>query len=102
VRLDSFFESAGRFPEVVKIDVEGAEAQVLQGMTGLFRRGLPAVVLVEVHGFYFGDEAGGLNQMVQSLLEGAGYTLQSLQGGSWRHCGPAATWPSRLHVLAQR
>lgn len=46
-RLDSLTELPT--PHLVKVDVEGAEAQVLRGAQGMFKRQLP-VLVVEIHG----------------------------------------------------
>lgn len=102
VRLDTFFAGVGQDPTVVKIDVEGHELSVLEGMAGLFARGVPQVLFVEVHGFYHGEFAGTFNRKVRSLLEGAGYELYELDGAGWRRCPAAQEWPNRLHVLALR
>jgi len=45
VTLDDFFTSTARMPDVIKIDVEGAELKVIQGATELLRRTKPVVVL---------------------------------------------------------
>jgi FkbM family methyltransferase len=45
--LDAFLEKNGRDPQLVKIDVEGAECLVLQGMEGILRAKNP-VLAVEV------------------------------------------------------
>jgi hypothetical protein len=100
-RLDHFFEAAGRFPDVVKIDVEGAELKVLQGMTGLFQRGFPRAILMEVHGFYFNGGALPFYEAIDSLLRGAGFTLWRLEGTRWTACEPPAGWPSRCHIFAR-
>ncbi|WP_181705383.1 FkbM family methyltransferase [Chthonobacter rhizosphaerae] len=45
VSLDDLVAGGGvRLPDVVKIDVEGAEEAVLKGMTGLLRRAAPVIV----------------------------------------------------------
>ena len=48
VTLDGFFLSRGAAPDVVKIDVEGAEFHVLRGMTKLIERHRPTI-FVELH-----------------------------------------------------
>ena len=49
MRLDEYFSGSGRYPpDMVKIDVEGAELMVLRGMAGLFEAGLRPTVLCEV------------------------------------------------------
>jgi FkbM family methyltransferase len=40
VRLDSLFSTKTRVPKLIKIDVEGMEAEVLRGAVGLFHDGL--------------------------------------------------------------
>ena len=48
VRLDALCAERGITPELVKIDVEGAEAGVLRGATGLLARRPPAHVICEL------------------------------------------------------
>jgi FkbM family methyltransferase len=48
VALDEFFESKGVAPDVVKIDVEGAEMNVLMGMRQTLRNCRP-VLFLEIH-----------------------------------------------------
>jgi hypothetical protein len=45
--LDSFFAARGRDPDVVKIDVEGAEFSVLRGADRIVRG--DAIILCELH-----------------------------------------------------
>jgi len=45
LRLDAVFGPAARPPDIIKIDVEGAELHVLRGATALLTRAAPAVVL---------------------------------------------------------
>jgi FkbM family methyltransferase len=65
VRLDTFVEKSGWKPDFVKIDVEGAEIDVLRGMPTLLREDRPAL-MVEVT-----REA----RAVYELLSSAGYRL---------------------------
>ncbi len=45
ITLDSCFAGPARPPDIIKIDVEGAEFQVIRGATELLRRAAPVVVL---------------------------------------------------------
>jgi FkbM family methyltransferase len=58
-----------RPPTVVKIDVEGAESRVLNGMRGLMKERHPTLV-VETHG----DQL----EFVTLILTNAGYSIQNL------------------------
>jgi FkbM family methyltransferase len=49
ITLDEFFLARGILPDLVKIDVEGAEVEVLRGMEVIIRRARPTI-FVEVHG----------------------------------------------------
>jgi FkbM family methyltransferase len=68
--LDAYLPAGGRV-DLVKIDVEGAGAQVLAGMTRVLREARPLVVL-EVHD---ASEWAG-----RSYLEDAGYAIHDLHG----------------------
>jgi FkbM family methyltransferase len=69
VSLDSFC-SSHQTPNLVKVDVEGAELQVLEGARYLLRQKKP-VLIIEVH-----DQQN--LPTVRSLLSGLGYTLEPL------------------------
>lgn len=45
VRLDDFFATKDRLPDVIKIDAEGAEFQIVQGLSGLLNRCNPIIIL---------------------------------------------------------
>jgi FkbM family methyltransferase len=48
LRLDEYCSEHGLVPDLVKIDAEGAESEVVQGMRGLLEQGVPAYVVCEV------------------------------------------------------
>jgi FkbM family methyltransferase len=86
VALDDLASRTGmRPPDVVKIDVEGGEIMVLEGMTGLLAEARPALI-IEMH---------GKNQAVSELLGKAGYELQNLEGVQ-----PIEQADDQVHVLA--
>ena len=72
-RLDSLAELRGTAPDLVKIDVEGAEALVLEGAAELLAREQP-VLLIEVHN----AEAG---TACVSRLHFAGYRVERIARG---------------------
>ena len=67
--LDSFLARENITPDVIKIDVEGAELDVLRGATETLRKMRPKV-LVEIHGW--GDPT---SEKVKELLANADYTI---------------------------
>lgn len=73
-------------PDVVKIDVEGAECDVIAGMRRTIARRQP-VILCEMH---------GRNAEYATLLEGLGYRLRALETTL-----PVAQAPWDVHVLAE-
>ncbi len=68
VRLDEYFAGATRLPDLIKIDVEGAELCVLNGARELLARARPTLV-VEIHGW--GSPA---SQKVLDFLSEVGYS----------------------------
>jgi hypothetical protein len=100
-RLDNLFAPPNPPPDVVKIDVEGAELRVLAGMSGLFERGAPRVMVIEVHGGFFGQGAEKFQCDVHALLEGAGYLVERLTGRGCQADDPRR-WPGRCHIRATR
>ncbi len=78
VRLDSLFRDSS--PDVVKIDVEGAELRVLKGATRILREGRTKF-LIEVHG---GADPKGQKdpEEVFRFMESFGYARLSFYGRS--------------------
>jgi FkbM family methyltransferase len=85
VTLDEF-TARNPFPSLVKIDVEGAEAEVLEGAVAAMERG--AHLVLELHGPEIAAE-------VVKMLGRAGYVFESLNGSP-------ATWPTEhTHLVAR-
>lgn len=73
VALDEWSTAQAKAPDLVKIDVEGGEAQVLRGMQELLRSARP-VLLLELHGLQAAEQ-------VQQELEGVAYRLHQMGRG---------------------
>lgn len=71
ISLDTFAEQQPA-PQLVKIDIEGAELLALRGMAGLLRTARP-ILFIELHGY----EAG---RACWELLRAANYRLHWMQG----------------------
>lgn len=89
--IDSLIQDGLAPPDLVKIDVEGGEGGVLEGMHDTLRSHRP-VLLCELHFF----DADGLQRAVTAVRE-AGYSCQSLDGQSLSLDGDPSDLPR--HVL---
>jgi FkbM family methyltransferase len=76
VRLDSYFANREP-PEVMKIDVEGAEQLVLEGMTGILQNPLLKTILIEIHPKWLVEMGGGVAELC-AILENANFVLHTL------------------------
>lgn len=77
VRVGDVVAADNQSPTVLKIDVEGAEVDVLEGLEEtLYRNSCPLVVF-KIHKDYLPD-FGGKAHDVREILEGAGFRLQTL------------------------
>jgi len=86
VSIDGLVADGLPAPDVVKIDVEGAELEVLDGMERTLRELRPALV-IELH---------ETNVPVADRLESAGYRVENLDGPE-----PVRDAPGDVHVLAR-
>jgi FkbM family methyltransferase len=82
---DNNYES----PELIKVDVEGGEAAVFRGMSGLLEKSRPTILL-ELHGL----EAA---EAVQRILAAAAYGLHEMRQG-YPEVSEITSWKS--HVVA--
>lgn len=78
VSLDSFCASRRLSPEVIKIDVEGAEHLVLQGAINTLRRCRPKVFL-SVHPAHL-KLLGSSTDELLALIEASGYACREIDG----------------------
>lgn len=73
--LDAFIESGGPPPNVMKIDVEGFEAEVLRGGAKLLRENPPRAIIFEGN---CGPDGTLEDQELAEILEGVGYHIRHL------------------------
>lgn len=82
-----FADSCDALPDIVKIDVEGAEGQVLSGMERLLRQQKPRELFMEIHPKGDGDQMPD-GTLIDDWLTGLGYTLawnNQRRSGQHRH-----------------
>ena len=73
INLDGFCSERGLSPDVIKIDVEGAEIKVLQGAKETIGKHQPALVL-SVHREEIRELGGSLEELM-ALIRGLGYEV---------------------------
>ena len=83
--LSGFAAESGKAPTIVKIDVEGAEGQVLAGMDTLMSTQPPREIFMEIHPKGDGDAMPN-GEPIHEWLEQRGYAMQwSNKRGSGEH-----------------
>lgn len=83
--------------DVVKIDVEGGELAVLDGLWQDGSR--PKALFIETHGHMFPDP-GAFNSRVLTALAGHAYRVDRLARGTWAPAVDAGALGGRAHVRA--
>jgi FkbM family methyltransferase len=78
VTVDEFCRERGVVPDVMKIDAEGAELIVLQGMRETLKNHAP-VILIELHHILW-DEFGVTGPQLLDLARDAGYAMYGSDG----------------------
>lgn len=76
MRLDDFIEGTGIKPNLIKIDVEGAEYEVLKGAENVLKKYMP-ILLVEIHTFAL-ESFGASNDELIKFLQKFGYEQKIL------------------------
>lgn len=96
--VDKFRSAAQKKIGILKIDVEGAEDEVLEGSYQTLRQDRP-VVLVEIHNDCLAQRGVNFRQVLGRVVE-QGYSLMRLNG---RHATPGSATRAvhaRVHLLA--
>jgi FkbM family methyltransferase len=78
ISLDTFCEQRGLHPNLIKIDVEGAETGVLRGAVRTLRTSRPTIIL-SVHPEELGILGHGVAELMQ-LIEELGYGCSDIDG----------------------
>ncbi len=85
--MGSFVEQHRVAPDIIKIDVEGAEGQVLAGMEALIGTGVPREIFLEIHPKGDGEFMPDGHTTIETWLSARGYTMVwSKKRGSGQHC----------------
>ena len=99
--LDGILAEAlpGRAPDLVKMDVEGAELDVLRSAPELFRTRAPGDLFIECIDRHL-RRFDASSELLVGWLRGAGYSVRGLSAGRWRGVGSgrdlsADLWASR-------
>lgn len=77
IRLDTFCSESGLRPDLVKIDVEGAELLVLRGASKLLQEARPSLILA-VHPYWL--PSGQSTRQIFELLTHHGYSMYDSKG----------------------
>ena len=102
ISLDEFFAGQATWPDLIKIDVEGAELDVLRGARQIIAQHHP-VMFVEVHPRLLG-KFGASAEQVYAFLRAHGYTIQRFVGHRAHGAGlepvaATAALPDGTHML---
>ncbi len=100
--LEAFTAGGGPRPDVIKIDVEGAEADVLDGLGGL--AGTISALSMEVHSYQ--DSEAARARFADRLLDRIARLPLTfrflLDERDWLDAPPARPWPPRIHAFGAR
>ncbi|WP_414550955.1 FkbM family methyltransferase [Anabaena sp. CCY 0017] len=77
-RLDDYWQAVDLAIKLIKIDVEGAELEVLRGAENILKKWHP-VLVIEVHGFALPEFGSSVNEL-RNFLSNLGYEEKRLEG----------------------
>ena len=100
VRVDDVCAERGVRPSLVKIDVEGFEGHVLDGMTTLMQQGYPRVILLEAHGFGGPDDPQAFIGSIYARLCAHYAVVLRQDDDRFVPCEGVPVWQDREHFLA--
>jgi FkbM family methyltransferase len=100
VAIGPYAEGRGQPLDVVKIDVEGAELEVLHGIWAARTR--PRALVIETHGGADGRPVEALNRDVLDELAREGYVTSHRDRGGWTPNPAPAALGARAHIRATR
>ena len=81
-RLDTLIEKSGwPVPDLVKVDVEGAERKVLRGMSEILRNGRTRILILEISERYFGKFGYSIRDLVEELENNDFFCLEIGESG---------------------
>ncbi|GAA4466650.1 FkbM family methyltransferase [Nemorincola caseinilytica] len=78
IALDSFCKQHGVIPDVIKVDIEGAEYWALQGMEQLLKEN-DIIVLMEIHSVFLAQN-NITGAMFADIIDRAGYKVYNVDG----------------------
>lgn len=82
-RLDDFFEKGKHIPRFIKIDVEGAEPQVLRGVSQFLKKNTPVIAMEYLRG----SEQSKAHQEALEIVRALGYKVFRIKkDGSLESC----------------
>ena len=96
LRLDTYFRDRPK-PELMKIDVEGAEQLVLGGMPELLGGSHLRTIMIEIHPAWIVELGGSVRQLL-AMLEGSGFTVHALSHRS-NSGGQSVVDPSQIEAV---
>jgi len=77
ITLDEYFRDQA-CPSLMKIDVEGAEQRVLEGMQSILSSGTLETIFIEIHPKWLKNLSGSISEVI-GILRGSGYALNCLR-----------------------
>jgi FkbM family methyltransferase len=87
-------------PDIMKIDVEGAEYQVLDGMRNLLEENIPETIYIEVHNADGGSDVLERNGTSITHFEGSGDDIRDMLEGYGYSVNRINERPNTVHIKA--